>query len=80
MFKSKIIPLIIVSGFMGMAFGMVFGIMDMEDVSAKMIKDYLMKEENYCIPIGVVLGAIGGLFVSTTDNSVKIKKFKFLNL
>ncbi len=55
---------------MGMAFGMVFGIMDMEDVSAKMIKDFLIKEENYCIPIGVILGAIGGLFVSATENTV----------
>lgn len=66
---------------MGMAFGMVFGIMDMEDVSAKMIKDFLIKEENYCIPIGVVLGAIGGLFVSSTDNTVKrIISFYFFQL
>lgn len=65
---------------MGMAFGMVFGIMDMEDVSAKMIKEYLIKEENYCIPIGVVLGAIGGLFVSSTDNTViKIVSFYIIN-
>lgn len=64
---------------MGMAFGLVFGIMDMEDVSAKLIKDYLMKEENYCIPIGVVLGAIGGLFVSSSDNSViRIIMFYFI--
>jgi len=57
---------------MGLLFGLVFGIMDMEDVSARLIKDYLVKEENYCIPIGVVLGAIGGLFVSSTDNTVKL--------
>jgi len=55
---------------MGMCFGLVFGIMDIEDVSARLIKDYLMKEENYCIPIGVVLGAIAGLFVSSSDNNV----------
>ena len=62
---------------MGMLFGMVFGIMDMEDVSARFIKEYLMKEENYCIPIGVILGAIAGLFVSYSDSSVSFFKFFF---
>ena len=57
---------------MGLLFGMIFGIMDMEDVSGRFLKEYLIKEENYCIPIGVVLGAIGGLFVSATDNNVII--------
>ena len=58
---------------MGMLFGAIFGIMDMEDVSNRHIKEYLMREENYCIPIGVVFGAISGLIVSAGDNSV----FKF---
>ena len=60
---------------MGMLFGAIFGIMDMEDVSNRHIKEYLMREENYCIPIGVVFGAISGLIVSAGDNSV----FKFKN-
>lgn len=57
---------------MGMIFGMIFGIMDMEDISMKYIRDYLMKEENYCIPIGIIFGAIGGLFVSSSEKSVSI--------
>lgn len=55
---------------MGMLFGAIFGIMDMEDVSNRHLKEYLMREENYCIPIGVVFGAISGLIVSAGDNSV----------
>ena len=43
---------------MGMLFGLIFGIMDLEDVAARQIKQYLMKEENYCIPIGLILSAI----------------------
>ncbi len=60
---------------MGLLFGLVFGIMDMEDVNAILIKEYLMKEENYCIPIGAILGAFGGIFVSTNDNTVNIIYF-----
>ena len=55
---------------MGMLFGLIFGIMDLEDVAARQIKQYLMKEENYCIPIGLILGGIAGLFVSNGDKNV----------
>jgi hypothetical protein len=63
--------MIIISCIMGMLFGMIFGIMDIEDISIRKIKEYLMKEENYCIPIGIILGGLSGLFVSITDRNVK---------
>jgi hypothetical protein len=57
---------------MGMLFGLIFGIMDLEDVSIRQIKHYLIKEENYCIPIGLILGAITGLFISNGNKNVNI--------
>ncbi len=41
----------------------------MEEVSFKYLRDMLLKEENYCIPIGVVCGAMMGLFCSMIDNN-----------
>ena len=54
---------------MGLAFGTIFGIMDIEDAPMKFIKELLMREENYCIPIGVFCGAFAGLFASLLDNT-----------
>jgi hypothetical protein len=60
---------------MGLAFGSIFGIMDMEDVSIRYIKDMLMKEENYCLPIGIICGGICGLISTMVDNNVSIWTF-----
>jgi hypothetical protein len=54
---------------MGLLFGTIFGIMDMEEVSFKYLRDMLIKEENYCIPIGIICGGMMGLFCSMIDNN-----------
>ena len=56
---------------MGLLFGTIFGLMDMEDVSFQHLKGMLMKEENYCLPIGIVCGGIAGLITTLVDNNVK---------
>lgn len=55
---------------MGLSFGAIFGLMDMEEVSIRFLKDMLMREENYCVPIGVVCGGLAGLFASLIENTV----------
>jgi hypothetical protein len=55
---------------MGFLFGLIFGIMDMEDQSIRYIRDMLIKDEMYCLPIGVVCGAMMGLFATLIDNNV----------
>ena len=45
---------------MGLSYGLIFGYMDVEDVDAYRMEVYLMKEESYCWPIGLVLGGLGG--------------------
>ena len=56
---------------MGLTFGTIFGIMDMEEVKMQFLKNMLAKEENYCIPIGIIGGAFAGLFASLIDNNEK---------
>eukprot|EP00462_Mataza_sp_D1_P000801 CAMPEP_0175092654 /NCGR_PEP_ID=MMETSP0086_2-20121207/2578_1 /TAXON_ID=136419 /ORGANISM="Unknown Unknown, Strain D1" /LENGTH=94 /DNA_ID=CAMNT_0016365531 /DNA_START=464 /DNA_END=748 /DNA_ORIENTATION=- len=43
---------------MGFSFGLVFGILDVEDEKASNIKLAMMREENICYPIGAIFGAI----------------------
>jgi len=52
--------LVILSITMGSIYGLLFGLMDIEDANKMNIKMLLMKEEGYCFYIGIVLGAIGG--------------------
>lgn len=54
---------------MGLFFGTIFGAMDMEEVKFSYLREMLLKEENYCIPIGVICGAMMGLFVSMIENN-----------
>lgn len=62
---------------MGCLFGFIFGVMDIEDSSLKLFQERLMKEENFCIPIGVILGGLSGLVASVIENKVNfIKKGK----
>lgn len=44
----------------GMLYGLVFSLMDVEDASYNQIKQRFFYEEYFCLPIGVVGGAIGG--------------------
>ena len=55
---------------MGLLFGTIFGLMDMEDASLKYLKDMFIREENYCLPIGIVCGGISGLVTTLVDNNV----------
>ena len=57
---------------MGVLFGLVFGMMDMEDVVLTYFRNRFIKEEYYCLPIGIVCGAIIGLVVIIIDNNVFI--------
>lgn len=65
-------PIIILSGIMGVMFGSIFGIMDLEDLSLSYVKAQLIREENFCVPIGVIFGAICGYFSCYKPNKVKI--------
>ena len=56
----QIYLIVFVSTLMGIAFGMIFGMLDVEDEAFYHLRFALMKEENYCYPIGFTLGAVAG--------------------
>jgi len=45
---------------MGGLFGLIFGVMDVEDEVSYQIRLALLREERYCYPVGAVLGGIVG--------------------
>lgn len=57
---SQIRLVVFMTILMGGAFGTIFGLMDVEDSLESSIQFALMREENYCYPIGAVLGALAG--------------------
>jgi hypothetical protein len=53
--------ILIISCVLGVIYGLIFGIMDLEDISKNyLLKSEFIKEQNYCIPIGLGFGCITG--------------------
>lgn len=46
---------------MGFLYGLIFGILDLEDVELYRMAIMAMKEESYCYPIGIIIGALTGI-------------------
>ena len=46
---------------MGFYYGLIFGILKMEDVEISQLALLAMKDESYCYPIGAIIGGIAGL-------------------
>jgi len=46
---------------MGFIFGLIFGLLDVEDEKLINLKVALMREESICYPIGLVLGGIASV-------------------
>lgn len=49
---------------MGFVFGLIFGIMDVEDKHGWALRNALIHEEHYCLPVGLLIGGIAGYFNS----------------
>lgn len=58
--KAQINLVLCVAMAMGGLFGLIFGVMDVEDEVSYHIRLALLREEHYCYPIGAVLGGIAG--------------------
>eukprot|EP00928_Gymnodinium_smaydae_P086319 TRINITY_DN7034_c1_g3_i1.p1 TRINITY_DN7034_c1_g3~~TRINITY_DN7034_c1_g3_i1.p1 ORF type:complete len:236 (+),score=53.13 TRINITY_DN7034_c1_g3_i1:151-858(+) len=57
---QQVYLVLVVSLAMGVAFGFTFGFLDVEDEQVYHIRVALMREEHYCYPMGIVLGAVAG--------------------
>lgn len=60
--QDQVHLILLTSIVMGACFGMVFGLMDVEDQRGLQLRDALIEDEEYCIPIGVVLGGVAGIY------------------
>ena len=56
---------------MGFSYGIIFGWMDVEDASMYKLEVYLMQEESYCWPIGLLLGGVGGVLNEILRQNVR---------
>lgn len=59
--SQQVYLVLVVSLAMGTIFGFTFGLLDVEDEQVYHIRVALMREEHYCYPMGIVLGALAGL-------------------
>merc|ERR1711953_518032 len=58
--SQQVYLVLVVSLAMGVVFGFTFGLLDVEDEQVYHIRVALMREEHYCLPMGVALGAASG--------------------
>merc|ERR1719387_1996943 len=57
---SQVYMVLTVALAMGGIFGLIFGVMDVEDEVSYQIRLALLREERYCYPVGAVLGGLVG--------------------
>lgn len=57
---QQVYLVLVVSLAMGVVFGFTFGLLDVEDEQVYHIRIALMREEHYCYPMGILLGAASG--------------------
>merc|ERR1712232_637825 len=57
---SQVYMVLTTSLIMGAVFGLIFGVMDVEDEVSYQIRLALLREERYCYPVGAILGGVVG--------------------
>lgn len=60
--QDQVYIILLTSLAMGATFGMIFGLMDVEDQRGLDLRDTLIYEEEHCIPVGVLMGGFAGLW------------------
>ncbi len=56
---------------LGIIYGLIFSVMDLEDLSKNYLKSAFIREQNYCIPIGLGFGCITGYMNEYIRNEYK---------
>lgn len=62
--------ILVISCVLGIIYGLIFGIMDLADLSKTYLKAAFIREQNYCIPIGLGFGCITGYMNEYIRNEV----------
>eukprot|EP00916_Digyalum_oweni_P003697 GHVL01006598.1.p1 GENE.GHVL01006598.1~~GHVL01006598.1.p1 ORF type:complete len:237 (+),score=26.08 GHVL01006598.1:26-712(+) len=58
--QAQIYLVLVTAIAMGAIFGFIFGLMDVEDALKYQIRLALLREENFCYPVGAILGGLAG--------------------
>jgi len=69
-----------VSCVLGIIYGLIFGIMDLEDLSKNYLKAAFIREQNYCIPIGLGFGCITGYMNEYIRNEYNQNEYSNVDL
>ncbi len=65
---------------MGAVYGFIFGLMDLQDQKQPQLQTFIKRDEMYCLPFGVCLGAIGGVlneFIRLKASEIPYLPIKF---
>jgi len=57
----QVLLVLSMSTLMGASFGLIFGMLDVEDFVGMNLRDALVNEERKCIPVGIALGSAAAL-------------------
>lgn len=68
--KDQIISILLCCFSAGVFYGMIFGLMDIEEDTLFRIKNDFLYEERLCVPIGVLSGMVGGFMNEILRNNV----------
>jgi hypothetical protein len=71
--------ILFISCVLGIIYGLIFGIMDLEDLSKIYLKAAFIREQNYCIPIGLGFGCITGYMNEYIRNEFYENDYQHLN-
>ncbi len=72
--------ILVVSCLLGVIYGLIFSIMDLEDLSKTFFKAAFIKEQNICIPIGLGFGCITGYMSEYIRNEYSIGDYQTVML
>lgn len=58
---KQVLLVLSMSTLMGASFGLIFGLLDVEDYQGMALRTALINEERKCIPVGIILGALAAI-------------------
>lgn len=77
--QTQIYLVLFSSCIMGAIYGFIFGMMDVEDQRGLELRDALILEEEYCIPIGIVVGGLAGMGTHILGNQSQYSGYNGLH-
>lgn len=79
--EKQVYLVVFTAVFMGFAFGLTFGLLDVEDESMARLSVAMRRERSYCYPMGAVIGAVAAVINQTyREDSFDFQKHEYDNI